>query len=247
MKSFRSNPEKQRGRSTPVRTLCLILSVVLMASWSAAQTVQPIIQEYEGVAKGSFDVLNQGDTPLVVTFSLESFNVKENGEMWFRPLDANIQVKLSAMSMRLAPHETSRVFYTASAQELPSWFVIYSSFSTPPRKDITGLNLQFQLPHVVYILPKRASIKINELLVSANYDAKKQMVRCTVENLGSSFGRLLQLQAVGASKRQDASTGGIFPHSRRVFDIDWKYAEPPQRVVLQFKNLKVERPVVSQE
>src|ERR1051326_5969233 len=219
MKLFRSNPEKQRGPSVPIRPFCFFLLLLLIGSWAAAQTVQPIIQEYDGVAKGSFDVLNQGDTPLIVTFSLESFAVNESGEMWFRPLDPGIQVKLSAMSMRLAPHETSRVFYTASAQQLPSWFVIYSSFGMPPRKDITGLNLQFQLPHVVYILPKRASMKANELLVSANYDAKKQTVHCTVENLGNNFGRLLQLQAIGSSKREDASIGGIFPQSRRVFDI----------------------------
>jgi P pilus assembly chaperone PapD len=247
MNPFRSNPEKQRGRLAPVRTLCFVFAVLLIANWAAAQTVQPIIQEYEGIAKGSFDVLNQGDTPLVVTFSLESFTVNETGEMWFGPLDARVQVKLSAMSLRLAPHETSRVYYAASAQQLPAWFVIYSSFGAPPRKDITGLNLQFQLPHVVYILPKHAGIKTNELLVSASYDAKQQVIHCTVENLAGNFGRLLQLQAENKSKRQDGPTGGIFPQSRRVFNIEWKYAEPPQRVMLQLKNFKIERPVVSQE
>lgn len=247
MTMFRSNSEKQRGRSAPIRTLCFIFLILLIANVLSGQTVQPIIQEYEGAAKGSFDVVNQGDTPLVVTFSLESFTVNEEGEMWFRQLDSGIQVKLSAMSLRLAPHETSRVFYTASAEQLPAWFVIYSSFGVPPRKDITGLNLQFQLPHVVYMLPKRSGLMMNDLVISAHYDAKRQIVQCIVENLSGKFGRLLQLQAEGASKRQDASTGGLFPRSRRVFTIEWKYAEPPQRVVLQLKNLKLERPVISQE
>lgn len=244
---FRSYPHKQRGRSIPTRTLCFVFSILMIATWAAAQTVQPIIRQYEGVGKGSFDVLNEGDTPLVVTFSLESFTVKEGGEMWFRPLDAGIQVKLSAMSLRLAPHETSRVFYTAQAEQLPAWFVIYSSFGAPPRKDITGLNLQFQLPHVVYLLPKHAAIAKDDLKVMANYDSNKQVVHCTVENEGKNFGRMLQLQAVASSKHQEGPTGGIFPQSRRVFDIDWKYDEPPQRVVLQFKNLKLEQPIVSQE
>jgi P pilus assembly chaperone PapD len=248
MNRFRSNPEKQRGRSIRFWPLCFIFFAffaMMMANWSVAQTVQPIIQQYEGVGKGSFDVINQGDTPLVVTFSLESFTVKESGEMWFRPLDEGIQVKLSAMSLRLAPRETSRVFYTAEAKQLPAWFVIYSSFGAPPRKDITGLNLQFQLPHVVYLLPRHAAITKDDLKVVANYDSSKQIVHCTVENQGKNFGRMLELQAVASAKRQDGPTGGIFPGSRRIFDIDWKYAEPPQKVVLQFKNLKLEQSIVS--
>ena len=163
-------------------------------------------------------------------------------------IPAQTMMKASSVPIEtISPNTLMGVRAPASATQMPSWFVIYSSFSIPPRQDITGLNLQFQLPHVVYLLPKHTGFKANELLVSANYDAKKQIVRCTVENLSGNFGRLLQLQAIGASIRQDASTGGIFPQSRRVFDIDWKSEEPPQRVVLQFKNLKIERPVASQE
>jgi P pilus assembly chaperone PapD len=247
MTTIRSNPEKQRGRRPPVRTLCFLLFVLLSTNYVAGQTVEPIIQEYEAVGKGSFDVVNQGDTPLAVTLSMESFTVKENGEMGFGPLDPGIQVKLSAMSMRLEAHATSRIFYTATAEHLPAWFVIYSSFGAPPRKDTTGLNLQFQLPHVVYLLPKHASIKKDDLTIVARHDPTKQVIHCTIENHGANFGRLLQLQVVGNSKRQDGSTGGLFPQSRRMFDVDWKFGELPQKIVVQLKNLKLEQPIVVQE
>lgn len=247
MKTFRSNPVKQRGRPTPIRTLCSILVMLLIASWANGQTVQPIIQEYEGVGKGSFDVINQGDSPLIVTISPESFTVREHGEMWFQSLDPGIHVKLSAMSLRLAPHETSRVFYTATADQLPAWFVIYATFGAPPRKDISGLNLHLELPHVVYLLPKHGGIKRDDLTVSASYEAEKQLVHCTVENQGGNFGRVMQMQAIGGSKRQDGPSGGVFPHSRRAFDIEWRNPEAPQKVSLQFKNLKVEQTVTSKE
>ena len=247
MKMFRSNPMKQRGRPTPIPTLCSILFIILIAAFATGQTVQPIIQEYEGVGKGSFDVINQGDSPLVVTIAPESFTVKESGEMWFQSLDPGIHVKLSAMSLRLGPHETSRVFYTASAEQLPAWFVIYATFGVPPRKEITSLNLRLELPHVVYLLPKHGGIAKGDLAISAIYDVEKQSIHCTVENMGGNFGRVMQIQAVGATKRQDGPSGGVFPHSRRAFEIEWKNPEVPQKVLLQFNNLKVEQTVATKE
>lgn len=248
MSGNESNTKAQRGRTNQVRALCLALLLLLLTScWAVAQTVQPIIQEYENAAKGSFDVINRGDTPLIVSLSSSSFSVRENGEMWFRPLDSGIHLKLSAMSLRLAPHETSRVFYSASADQLPAWFVIYAAFSELPRKDITGLNLRFEIPHVVYLLPKHGGLKKEDLTVSAIYDSETQRIRCTVENLGTNFGRVQRVQAVAGSHREDGSTGGIFPQSHRVFEIEWKRAQPPKQIVLHFKNFKIEQAITLKE
>ena len=247
MTGQKSNMNAQRGRTTPIRTLCFIFLLLATGGWAMAQTVEPVIQEYENVGKGSFDVINQGGAPLIVTLSLNSFSVKEDGQMWFQPLDPGIHVELSAMSLRLAPHETSRIFYKATADHLPAWFVIYAAFSPPPRKDMTGLNLRFELPHVVYLLPKHGGLKKEELKVSATYDAHKQLVRCTVENLGGNFGRVERLQVTGHSKHEDGSTGGIFPHGRRVFEMGWKNPQAPEKVVLRFKHFKIEQAITQKE
>lgn len=236
----------QRGRNTHLQTLCSLLFLLLASGCVFGQSVDPVIQEYENTAKGSFDVVNQGDSPLIVTISTSSFSVQENGQMTFRALDPGIHIKLSAMSLRLAPHETSRVFYSATAEQLPAWFVIYAAFSAPPRKDISGLNLRLELPHVVYLLPKHRGLKKDELSVTASYDSQTQNVHCTVQNLGDNFGRIQRLQVIGGSKSEDGSSGGMFPKSQRVFDIEWKNHQAPERIVLQFKNFKVEQPVTQQ-
>jgi hypothetical protein len=238
---------KQRGRNKSLQSLCSILFFLLISGCVSAQTVQPVIQEYENAAKGSFDVINQGDSPMIVNLSTSSFSVQENGQMSFRALEPSIHIKLSAMSLRLAPHETSRVFYSASADQLPAWFVIYAAFSAPPRKDITGLNLRLELPHVVYLLPKHGGLKKDELNVSASYDTQAHLVRCTIQNAGDNFGRVQRLQVVGGSKREDGSSGGIFPRSRRVFEIAWQNSQPPEQVVLQFNNFKIEQAVAQKE
>src|SRR5208282_5514514 len=134
--------------------VCAVLFIVTAASW--AQTVRPVIAELGNPAKGRVEYVNDGLTPLNVVLEAKSFTVSETGEISYRALDPNIHLKLSTTSFRVQPQQTYYVFYEASSPQIPSWFVIYASFSGFPFRTAQGMNVRLQLPHTVYLLPKHA-------------------------------------------------------------------------------------------
>jgi hypothetical protein len=103
---------------------------MLLGSSAFAQTVQPVISEYQMKADGKFALTNGTLTPMVVVLEPKSFSITPDGQGVFRSLDQNIHVELSAMSARLEPGQTYYIFYKAGADQLPAWFTIYSTFSS---------------------------------------------------------------------------------------------------------------------
>ena len=102
----------------------------LLGSCLLAQTVQPVISEYQVKADGKFALTNGTLTPMVVVLEPKSFSITPDGQGIFRSLDQDIHVELSAMSARLEPGQTYYVFYKARADQLPAWFTVYSTFSS---------------------------------------------------------------------------------------------------------------------
>src|SRR5262245_44981273 len=101
-----------------------------MAVAANAQTIRPVIAEYpKGRAEGRFELVNDGVVPLNVVIEPQSFDITEAGEPIYRPLDPLIHLRLSAMSVRIPPKQTRWVFYEATADSLPAWFVIPCKFS----------------------------------------------------------------------------------------------------------------------
>ena len=223
----------------------LALALALGASTASAQTVRPVIDEDGNPGKGRIEYVNDSLTPLNVVLQAKSFSVDEQGQISYRPLDDGIHLKLSATSFRIQPQQTYYVFYEASANTAPSWFVIYALFSGFPFRTKEGMSVQLQLPHTVYLLPKQ-SVEKSEIHISrAKFEPEAKQVVLEVENTGDNFGRVLQTQISYSHKKEEAPGFPIFPHSRRILQLPIESEESPEGLVLHFQNFKIEQQVES--
>ncbi|MFY9662113.1 MAG: hypothetical protein WAJ97_15930 [Terriglobales bacterium] len=226
------------------RLLASMLCLLLWTGASWAQTVRPVVNELGNPAKGRVEYVNDGMTPLNVVLEAKSFTVSETGEISYRALDPNIHLKLSTTSFRIQPQQTYYVFYEASSPQIPSWFVIYASFSGFPFRTAQGMNVRLQLPHTVYLLPKQSVEKPDIHIELAELSRPDNKVRLQVENTSDSFGRVLGTQLVYSKKKQEAPGFPIFPHSKRIFEIALEEKAQDESVpvdyVLQFEKFKIE-------
>jgi hypothetical protein len=208
------------------------------------QTVRPVINELSNPAKARVEYVNDGLTPLNVVLEARSFTVSETGEITYRPLDANVHLKLSATSFRIQPQQTYYVFYEASSTQSPAWFVIYAAFSGFPFRTAQGMNVRLELPHTVYLLPKQQVEKPEVHIDRAELSPADNKVLLEVENTGNNFGRVLQTQLVYSKRKQEAPGFPIFPHSKRILEVPLEEKAAgengPVEVMLQFQNFKVE-------
>ncbi|HEY7099788.1 MAG TPA: hypothetical protein VH437_23900 [Terriglobales bacterium] len=208
-----------------------------------AQTVRPLIDELGNPGKGRIEYVNDGLTPLNVILQPKSFTVSETGEISYRPLDSNVHLKLSVTSFRIQPQQTYYVFYEASSDTLPSWFVVYALFSGYPFRGANGMNVQLQLPHTIYLLPKQELDKSEVHISRADVDRDKKQMVLEVENTGDNFGRILQTQLSYSHNKQEAPGFPIFPHSRRILEVPLEADDTPKDLVLHFQNFKIEQKI----
>src|SRR5262249_33053994 len=149
---------KAFGESTMLTRIpraALLASIVALGCTPlAAQTIRPIVSEYQIKAQGKFEVVNDGDRPLNVVMQPRGFTVDEHGEMHDAPLAPGLHLRLSATSLRIPARQTRLVFYEATTDQAPAWFVVYANLSGFPPRNFNGLNVQLELPHLVYILPR---------------------------------------------------------------------------------------------
>lgn len=231
----------QAPRGAAVCRAVLFLLAFAGGLLACAQTVRPLIDELGNPGKGRIEYVNDSMTPLNVVLQAKSFTVSETGAISYRPLDANIHLKLSTTSFRIQPQQTFYVFYEASADASPAWFVVYALFSGFPFRTSQGMNVQLQLPHTVYLLPKETLNKAEVQISRAEFDATRKQMQFVVENTGDHFGRILQTQFTYARRKEEAPGFPIFPHSRRIMDVPLEASEPPDGMILQFDSFKVEQ------
>lgn len=227
--------------------LSVALCVFCVSTIAHTQTVRPLINELNNPAKGHVEYINDSLTPLNVVLEAKSFSVSETGEISYRPLDANVHLKLSTTSFRIQPQQTYYVYYEASSELSPTWFVIYANFSGFPFRTQQGMNVRLQLPHTVYLLPKQQVEKSEIEVARAELDAAQNKVILEVANNGNNFGRVLATQLLYTKKKQDAPGFPVFPHSKRMLEVplDTKAEgeNVPAEVLLTFQNFKVEQKV----
>jgi hypothetical protein len=227
-----------------LRILASGLCLLALNRASLAQTVRPLINELGNPAKGRVEYVNDSLTPLNVVLEPKSFTVSETGEISYRPLDANVHLKLSTTSFRIQPQQTYYVFYEASSPQSPTWFVIYAAFSGFPFRTAQGMNVRLELPHTVYLLPKQSVEKPEVRIERAELSRSENKVLLEVENTGNNFGRVLETQLVYSKKKQEAPGFPIFPHSKRILEVNLdektEGENVPVAVTLQFQNFKVE-------
>src|SRR5262249_38914748 len=153
------------------------------------------------------------------------------------PMPADVRLKMSAMSVRIPPQQTRYVFYDAQATgRRPAWFVLYAVFSGYPRAEFSGLTVQLELPHFVYLLPnerlKRADIEVADVA----FDRATGKLQMTVENHGGLFGRIEEVDVKRASKSTALPGFPLFPQGRRRVEVDWKEEETPDAVAIKARD-----------
>lgn len=211
-----------------------------VASPLAGQSVSPPIAEYQEKARSSFQLHNGSLFPLTVVLEVRGFEVTEQGEVLDRPLDTSrVHVKLSAMSFRIPPRGSYRVFYEATGDSLPAWFNILSAMSGTRTQ--SGLNVRLLLPHVVYLNQKQRLRKTEVVVRALEFDPVSKKARIQLENLGSHLGRVLQVTATDGNNTSEPSGGfPLFPRSRRWTEVPWAEETQPTRLAVRFARFHID-------
>ena len=229
----------QRVGTAFLPTLFLLLQSVTLS----AQTLRPVIVEHKRKARSKFEVVNNTLYPLNVILEPKSFSVSPEGKPSFRPLDSSIHLKLSAMSFRVPPKQGYLVFYEATADQLPAWFVVYCTFAGLPHQQ--GLNIQVELPHTVYLLQKKPLEKSDIRILAAEFDEKTHALLVRAENTGPCFGRALATEVRSKGKKRSFNGFPVFPHSQRLLRLSWEAPEFPEKVLLRFRGFQVEEKLLA--
>ena len=225
----------------PLRGL-LRFAWLLIGSSVLAQTVQPVISEYQVKADGKFALTNGTLTPMVVVLEPKSFSITPDGQGVFRPLDRDIHVDLSAMSARLEPGQTYYVFYKAHADQLPAWFTVYSTFSAAQHH--AGLDVRIMLPHTVYLYQKHALNKEEINIPVASWHAATNTIVCDVENHGESLVRVQEVRITGPHGSESSAGFPLLPLGRRHLELNWEEKQPPDTLQFRFEHFTLKVPIV---
>jgi hypothetical protein len=222
------------------RTFLALICLFFFARLAPAQTISPVIVEYTDKAEGRFQLYNDGDIPLTVVVEPHSFTVDSTGMATFRKLDPGLHVQLSTTSFRLAPKQTYYVFYKATTETYPNWFTIYATVTGPTTA--TGLKLALELPHTVYLLGHKSleESKITWNKAELTVQGGKRRITAEVENHGSDYGRVEQVEVISTSGKQTFAGFPLFPGQRRDIEFDWEQPGTPKQIVLKFPKFKME-------
>ena len=240
--SRHARPSCFAQRWTDLVTALAVAAAALAAEPAQAQTIRPLVGEYQTKAAGRIELVNDGDRPLTVVVEPRGFSVDAAGEIRDEPLPATVHVRLSAMTLRVPARQTRYVFYEAEADTAPAWFVLYAVFSGYPSRDFHGLSVQLELPHLVYLLP-RERWKADDVSVTAELDRARNVLVVDVRNQGTLFGRISELELDGGRASTRVPGFALFPGGLRRLEVPWKVEEHPRAVKLKSSAFSVERPL----
>jgi len=225
------------------RVLQAALVVAGFASCVSAQTMRPLLVEHRSKANGRFELVNPTTYPMDVVIEARSFEVDDQGELKELPLDPAIHLELSAMSLRIPPQQSRYVFYKATVDRLPAWFLIYANMRGPTRPDLKGLNLQIELPYIAYILPNEKLGRDAVHVRVARERGREGVVVLDIQNTSATFGRILSLDVKGGGRSAAGPSVPLFPNRHRFVEIPWTDSKLPQQVLLRTRDFKIELPL----
>lgn len=228
-----------RGTWNRKRGLCLALAMLTLAGPALAQTVRPVIVEYEGKRiRGKFDLLNDQLMPVNVILEARSFDVTEEGDPVFRSLDPSVTLKLSEMSFRLPAQQSRTIFFEARAESIPAWFTIYATFSGMPRRQ--GIEVEVELPHTVYMLSREPLGAADVRVESAVWDSVARNVSVRLRNVGPRLGRVEEAEARAKKEKRQVGSFPLLPGASRRVLIPWDAPGAPSTYRLKFQRFVVE-------
>lgn len=228
-----------RGTWNRKRGLCLALAMLTLAGPALAQTVRPVIVEYEGKRiRGKFDLLNDQLMPVNVILEARSFDVTEEGDPVFRSLDPSVTLKLSEMSFRLPAQQSRTIFFEARAESIPAWFTIYATFSGMPRRQ--GIEVEVELPHTVYMLSREPLGAADVRVESAVWDSVARNVSVRLRNVGPRLGRVEEAEVRAKKEKRQSGSFPLLPGATRRVLIPWDAPGAPSTYRLKFQRFVVE-------
>lgn len=221
------------------RGLLLSLAMFTLAGPALAQTVRPVIVEYNGKRiHGKFDLVNDQLMPVNVILEARSFDVTEEGDPVYRSLDPSVKLKLSEMSFRLPAQQARTIFFEVRAESVPAWFTIYATFSGMPRR--RGIEVEVELPHTVYMLSKEPLAAADVLVESAVWDSVARIVSVRLRNVGPRLGRVEEAEARGKKEKRQVGSFPLLPGASRRVLIPWDAPGIPSTYRLKFQRFVVE-------
>jgi len=203
-----------------------------------AQGISPVIVEYQGKAKGSFEVRNDTIYPLSVVLEPMSFTVDAEGNPRYRPLDSTIHVRCSTTSFRVPPKQIHTVYYEANAEQLPAWFTIYATVGKGTATQ-SGLQIAIQLPHTVYLLPKQKFERSAVVFLRSETISGQKKVAVELKNSSQLFARVQEVELYFASGKKTYVGFPFFPGQLRKLELDWDKEANPSQIVLKFEKFRV--------
>jgi len=218
----------------------VILWLIALAGLTlSAQTVKPVIVQYAGSAKGKIELVNTTLRPLNVVLEPMSFTIDVDGNGIYMPLARETHLKLSSTSYRIPPRQSRFVFYEATPETLPSWFVIYSAFSGSVKQ--SGVNVRVQIPHTVYVLQKQHLEKQDVAVESFQYFADQHRVSILLANRSPKLGRVVEWQ-VSSKDNKAVNTGfPLLPQGHRRLEIEWRSPQPPDVFSVHFEHFTLQK------
>jgi hypothetical protein len=152
-----------------------------------------------------------------------------------------VRLRLSDTSFRLPPRQSRFVFYEAHADaSRPAWFVLFANLRGFPARNFNGVNVQLELPHIVYLLPKGRWQEGDVHVVDATYDRNVRSVSVLVENRGSWFGRVAAVTVHGPGESVTLPGFPLFPGGRRRIHLEWKHQGEPGSVMVDARAFSFE-------
>jgi P pilus assembly chaperone PapD len=220
-------------------TLLASLALLAVAGAAHAQTVRPVIVEYRGThVRGKFELVNDQLLPVNVIMEPRSFDVTEDGDPVYRALDPSVKLKLSEMSFRIPAQQSRTIFFDARAESIPAWFTIFATFAGMPKHN--GIDIEIELPHTVYMLPKTPLGAADVRVESAVWDSVAKNVAVRVRNVSPRLGRVEQAEVSAKKEKRDVGSFPLLPGASRRVLIPWDAPVAPTTYRLRFQRFTVE-------
>jgi hypothetical protein len=192
-----------------------------------AQQMSPVIAEFNNIAHGAIQVTNNGDTVKTVSCQARGFDPDEHGRPQMRTLDPAMHVRVTSEKVVLAPKASRQISFDANPEVAPAWFLMTCTFMPVERSN--GLTVAMALSSVVII--HGGQFDTHDVAVSAKRVNDK--VDVEIKNSGAGMARVNSGEIVGHKKEADMGTFLLFPHQRRLAEVDWKETAQPETVRIQ--------------
>ena len=227
----------RNGRN--LAALALSLALFAAAAAAHAQTVRPVIVEYRGThVRGKFELVNDQLLPVNVIMEPRSFDVTEEGDPVYRALDPSVKLKLSEMSFRIPAQQSRTIFFDARADSVPAWFTIFATFAGMPKHQ--GIDIEIELPHTVYMLPKTPLGAADVRVESAVWDSVAKNVAVRLRNVSPRLGRVEEAEASAKKEKRNVGSFPLLPGATRRVLIPWDAPVAPTMYRLHFQRFTVE-------